>query len=756
MSLVERIEFLKKMQPDFEVAKNNPETGKPSTRHKINELSFQTEKIQHRQQLDCELILELDNPTKEENEKAAKEIFEILQAHGFVGEWFSGGTKSIHGHYFFEKKITIAEREEFVDLLLLQFKPVLDKAFWTDKSHLIAIENAPHYKTGKEKVLLFGGKKINNSPNLSPTRCKICNYALLTKLPSGNRNHDLAPNFRALNPSKDLIKRMAKVQGMKESDFWEGEKTKFNCKHLQKEFPFLAGFCKDCNKQKQTEKEGTKIVPMLEKDGILYEVVFDGENSSFIWLENNEAKTAEKLVLNGIEYSPCCTDAVTKGAVLLPKKTMEYESEKALLEEIQQFIHKYLDVSPDYEIFASYYVLLSWIQDKLTTVPYLRFLGDFSTGKSRGLDVTGKICYKPIISAGTITPAPLYRLQGFWHGTVLIDEGDRKRSDTADEITKILNCGFEKGKPVLRCNDKDPNDIEIHDPFGCKVIASRYDFYDLALESRCLTERMRETNRNDIPTVLPKEFFEEQEILQEKLLLFRLRNRDKINVDAIQEFKIEFAEKRLQQAVSGFAVLFSNNPPLLEKFKKFAIEYQKQLIEAREESFDGKIINFLLDCAPEEGTKEITAEKIALEILPNEKGGAARIGKQLRALGLETKPKRIGEQNKTIRELVWNAPLLEKLFKKYNAKYWLTHQKQNVTGVTEVTAVTGSGQEEKNQDPFKEETIKKQNLADTVSSVTTVTAVTKQCRHCSKETDCILVNGIWACSSCAQIIETCD
>jgi len=42
----------------------------------------------------------------------------------------------------------------------------------------------------------------------------------------------------------------------------------------------------------------------------------------------------------------------------------EYGSEESLLSEIQSFIHRYVDVSPLFELkIASYYVLFSWVYD---------------------------------------------------------------------------------------------------------------------------------------------------------------------------------------------------------------------------------------------------------------------------------------------------------------------------------------------------------------------------------------------------------
>lgn len=448
------------------------------------------------------------------------------------------------------------------------------------------------------------------------------------------------------------------------------------------------------------DEEEFEEVAVLEKNNVLYEVVNDGTDSYFVWLENESVKSAPRVIVDGKKYFPANNTAVKEKAVILPMAVKEYETAEKLLEEISAFIYKYLDVSDDYRLFAAYYILLSWIHDKLTTVPYLRVLGDFSTGKSRFLDVVGKLCYKPIVMAGTVTPAPLYRLQSYWKGTILIDEGDRNKSDQSDEITKILNCGFERGKPVLRCDKDNPDDVQAHDPFGTKVIATRLPFHDQALESRCLTEQMTETEREDIPTILPPTFYEEQEKLRQKLLMFRLKERANIDANKIQEIDLGEIEKRLKQAVSSFAVLFSNKPVLMEKFRQFVRLHQLQLIQEREGSFDGLIVNHLFELSQTRQIDEITPTDIAeyLKAQHNYQDlKPATVGKHLKALGIKIKPEKV--EGKTKRLIQWEGKLMDRLFQKYNSEYWQScnsrnsrndrNQQKTLAQVTEVSEVTG-------------------------------------------------------------------
>ncbi|NIQ03929.1 MAG: hypothetical protein GWM98_29240, partial [Nitrospinaceae bacterium] len=95
------------------------------------------------------------------------------------------------------------------------------------------------------------------------------------------------------------------------------------------------------------------------------------------------------------------------------------------------------------------------------------------------------------------------------------------------EMVKILNNGNVKGFPVLRIevsNNKEfnPRAFQV---FGPKLVATRGNYEDRALESRFITEDMGQTRlREDIPINLPSQYKEEALRLRNKLLLFRFRN----------------------------------------------------------------------------------------------------------------------------------------------------------------------------------------------------------------------------------------
>ena len=311
---------------------------------------------------------------------------------------------------------------------------------------------------------------------------------------------------------------------------------------------YINQVCAKCpmNIPKKKKKNGNKKEKMREvrtsqyflPNGNIAEEIYDRERDAFLFAIWNPTEKS-------VEYEPCIQLSYqdreniiiiphhdnllrpknnTPPPISLPSKCEAYKDEATLIDEVQKFIHKYLDVSPLYEILAVFYVLFTWVHDCFNVLPYLRKIGGYGTGKTRFLQTIGYLCYKPIFAGGATSTSPIFRLIEKYGGTLVLDEADFKNSDMHSDIIKILNCGYMKGLPVLR-SEKIGNDFEpkAYDVYGAKLLATRRKFKDLALESRCLTEKTTSANpRGDIPIILPNSFWDEAEKIRNNLLMFRL------------------------------------------------------------------------------------------------------------------------------------------------------------------------------------------------------------------------------------------
>jgi hypothetical protein len=291
-----------------------------------------------------------------------------------------------------------------------------------------------------------------------------------------------------------------------------------------------------------------------------------------------------------VPYSPH-NNLLKNRIILFPSKAVTYESEAALIDEIRSFIHRYVDISPLFEVVATYYVLLSWVHEAFNELPYLRIRGDFGSGKTRFLLTIGALCFRPIFASGASTISPLFRMLDKFRGTLLIDEGDIRLSDEKAELVKILNNGNARGFPVLRSEQvgtwKEFNPVA-YNVFGPKIVATRGFFQDRALESRFLTEESGGKRlRSDIPISLPTEYEEDAQSLRNKLLMFRFRNLSTIK--PIPQDAWSGVEPRFRQIFTPLMSLISNEETRSDLLN-LAARYSGELMLDRQADIEAHVL----------------------------------------------------------------------------------------------------------------------------------------------------------------------
>jgi hypothetical protein len=420
---------------------------------------------------------------------------------------------------------------------------------------------------------------------------------------------------------------------------------------------------------KKTHKQVSKY---FTSGGTLFEQIYDTrtKKSMFVGWDRHSKKIVceESLEEYNVIYHPIEDNLLEKKVIILPTETVDYDSREQLEIEIDEHIKKYLDVSDEFRQKAVWYILLTWIIDNLNTIPYLRALGDYGTGKTRLLDVIGGLCYKPMYVGGSVRTAPIFRIIDKWQGTAIFDEFTLKRSDESQDIIQILNNGYQRGKPVLRCANENYDEVKTFDPFGPKIIASRKEFTDRALESRCITEIMKETNNENIPSSLTVDFYKEREELRNKLLMFRLKNIYVIKPD--ENNKIDFGpiQPRIKQSYMPFTVLFQHDSTMLNNFIEDVKKRDIELVNQNRMSIDGGLVNQYLEKKLIQEIENITSKELSNGLI--EEGWkedklptVQKIGKHLKALGFKSISKKI--EGKTSRILTIDNDDLIHLIHRY-------------------------------------------------------------------------------------------
>lgn len=222
------------------------------------------------------------------------------------------------------------------------------------------------------------------------------------------------------------------------------------------------------------------------------------------------------------------------GSILVPTECESSgRDELALRRDVAAFVNRYVELPGDGLHLVVEYIFFTWVFDAFDESPYLAFrTADFGRGKSRALESVGALCYRPMFVGGGSSAAATLRLLDVFGGTLVADEFDHAHdTDLAADITRILNQGFQRGRPLVRC-DGERNVPRAFRCFGPKLFALRKGFGDNATESRTLTVRMRGRTRKDVPISLPRVQFDRESLaLRNRLLAWRFANLGRIRID---------------------------------------------------------------------------------------------------------------------------------------------------------------------------------------------------------------------------------
>jgi hypothetical protein len=355
--------------------------------------------------------------------------------------------------------------------------------------------------------------------------------------------------------------------------------------------------------KEQAEPEAPLRVPSLvHRNGYLLETVYKPDDGKWPLRFNyyhlgkrREHGSPIPFDLRKIQ-PPLLDDMVRQGVVLLPSRGSPVSAvqQASLVGSLIRFVHRYLDIPPFWEKMVAHYVLMTWVYDRFTAVPYLRLLSEHGTGKSRFLQVVGALCYKSIICGGSVSVSSVFRLTDQWRGTLALDECDFNHSGEWAEIIRLLNCGYMAKLPAVRSESVGrsfaPRAFHV---FGPKILAGRHRFEDSALESRCLTYTpVERTLRSDIPRQLPEKFWDEALELRNQLLGWRFENFDNIRVD---ETPLLHLDPRLAQIGTTLHSV-TNDEVFRGEYLKFLSEFGE---EDRSERPQSVIVEAIHDLSSE-------------------------------------------------------------------------------------------------------------------------------------------------------------
>ena len=246
----------------------------------------------------------------------------------------------------------------------------------------------------------------------------------------------------------------------------------------------------------------------------------------FAVIEKGDLHTVKSVLLGEKEF-----EVRREFAMLIEAGILSSPSDtdgRANMDDVYEAVRDWLKGVTVLESEASYstvaaYVVMTWFPFRYDSLPYLRLIGDYGSGKTTTLRALGLICYRALNLSALFSPAALFRLVDNVQGTLMIDEADLKGSGIEAHIVKILNHGYSRGIALVRLNSY--GNPEYFQVFGPKVIATRAEFRDTALESRCLDIRMKQANAkemDEMDKVDGVDVLRRAELIRNALLFWRL------------------------------------------------------------------------------------------------------------------------------------------------------------------------------------------------------------------------------------------
>jgi len=402
-----------------------------------------------------------------------------------------------------------------------------------------------------------------------------------------------------------------------------------------------------------SEKEILRYRSSFMNADIIVEEIFTGDGPRLLvyWREGGKMDIVDRVPLGKNEFIvPIDDDVVKDRHILLPSGAEEYGKEEYLATDIDSLIKKYVDVDEDDRKLAIHSTQSSWLQELATVYNYIHPMGDTETGKTRLREILARLYYHCLQSSASATAASMFRLVEKWRPCSFACDEDEYLKGTTDTdrnlMMKALRAGTHQGAAIIRCDDENKNPI-LYD-CGCpKIFSTREPITDMALASRCLRIQMESTNRADIRRTLPKKFLDEAVMIQNKLLMYRLRKLSNTNMNLGFEPKIaEWEQRLLMKGIDGHLLetLIPLSLVVLPKdedwFLSVAQNKAREVWRERMESWYGQIVRVLLKAYIEHGDEFYPGQvaDIMNKNRPQEKQIDSRsIGRVVTALKIERK-----------------------------------------------------------------------------------------------------------------------
>jgi len=246
------------------------------------------------------------------------------------------------------------------------------------------------------------------------------------------------------------------------------------------------------NNVKMKEKPKKKFTAG-KTDNFWAESIYYEGNPTFLTFDGKKLSLVSTVRVKGETFEPITNNQI-------PYRPYEYHEEEwnqvrdkaSLYDMVFREIDDFLDLEDNYKHQITSGVKLTYQQDKFRTVPYLDFVGDVESGKSRALELLSYLTYRPMFCVS----APVADIYGYLEddsfvGTILEDEIQGIEKER--EKMKIYKTGYRYGAKVPRTiMTPYKRFIKYYNTYCIKCVAGERTSYDRGLMDRFIIIPMAE------------------------------------------------------------------------------------------------------------------------------------------------------------------------------------------------------------------------------------------------------------------------
>jgi Protein of unknown function (DUF3631)/Domain of unknown function (DUF3854) len=213
-----------------------------------------------------------------------------------------------------------------------------------------------------------------------------------------------------------------------------------------------------------------------------------------------------------------------------------------LLLDLSRLARRLVVMTGEQALVYALWVVHTWVPEAFDVTPYLHVLAPTKrAGKTRlAVDVSKLVVHRPQATAN-MSDAALFRVIEKRGPTVLFDEVDSvfgKRSERED-LRAMLNAGWQRGAPVLRCVGEGANQDVAEFPVFCPKILAGIGKLPDTIADRSLPIRLeRRTRDQKIERFRERKLIAETTELRDRLERWAIQN-----VDALKEIEPELPDE---------------------------------------------------------------------------------------------------------------------------------------------------------------------------------------------------------------------